>query len=91
MQTIPVPSTALEAGEGGKPCTMFASTQNGDALLSGALTRSRGGTLASFLCWGIEPQTGLGSGSFPPAQFPRVVAKIMQDGTIDTTDFCTDW
>ena len=72
LKTIPLPTQA--AGDS-LPCTLPPNP--GDS--TGGLTLSRTGQLVSLFCWGVSPQVGLGSASFPPAQFPRVVVRIGQD------------
>jgi hypothetical protein len=65
-------------------CTGFAAT--GDVSFS--LTRSRAGTIVALPCYNVEPQVGLGTAAFPPATFVRTIARITQNGVVDTSAGC---
>ena len=84
IQTIPVYGGASEAN---LPCTMFPRFDDA----SGGLSVSRSGKVVTLLCWSVPAgQVGLGSASFPAASFPRVIARITQDGAVSTTQRLTD-
>lgn len=83
MQTIEVPWYAVNQN---MPCTTFVNM--GDTSM--ALVRSRGGTAITFPCFAVEPQVGLGSAAYNPADYPRVVARLTQDGVVDTSQGCAD-
>jgi hypothetical protein len=52
---------------------------------TGLLTRSRSGRVVSFMCFGIPAQAGTGPHQLSPARWPRIVARVFQDGTVDTS------
>ena len=64
-----------------------ACTAWGNALsdVSGSLTLSRARMAVTLGCFAVSPQQGLGPASFPPAAFPRVVARVFSDGSVDTS------
>lgn len=59
--------------------------------MSGVLALSRSGAAVTFGCMGIPAQSGLGSASWPSATFPRIAARITQDGAVDTTARAQGW
>jgi hypothetical protein len=80
-QTIALPTFASGSN---LVCTGFASPSD----VSFSLTRSRAGTIVALPCYNVAPQMGLGSASFPPGTFVRTVARITQDGAVDTSAGC---
>lgn len=84
LQELPFP---VDSSGGGYPCTQFTGTAVGD--WTGALTLSRSGKLVTLPCWAVTSQSSQGTSAFPSSSYPRVVARVYQDGTVDTSQGIT--
>ena len=85
VQTVTMPTVASGLNF---PCTMPAGLASNDA--SGSMSISKSGAILTTPCFGVVPQVGLGTASFPASTHPRVVARILPDGTVDTSHRCID-
>ena len=83
-QVIDLPATAPSPYD--FACTLPPNT--GD--VSGGLGRSRSGQQLNIGCFGAPAQTGLGVASYNARTFPRIVAKITQDGIVNTSAGLSD-
>ena len=83
LQTVSLPLSAYGSN---LACTVFAHTGQGYSL-----ARSKKGTYVTLPCIGnLAPQRTNTLSSYPPASYPRVIARLYPNGTIDTSQYCND-
>ena len=83
VQTLTLPLTAFGSN---LDCTVFAHPGQGYTL-----ARSKKGSMVTLPCIsGVAPQRVNALSSYPPATYPRVIARLLPNGSIDTSQYCND-
>ena len=83
LQTISLP-VATSGSQ--RACTLYPSVNDA----TGSITLSRSGQVASVFCFGTDAQTGVTSDQLPAVDNPRVIARLTQDGVLDSSENFAD-